>query len=79
MSEQPPLSEMIIEDVLLQWPQTADVFQRYNMACVGCVMAPFYTVADAIAIYGLSPEPFLADLEHLIDKQSSEQKNDVTS
>jgi hypothetical protein len=36
------------------------------MACVGCAVAPFYTVTDAAAIYDLPVVPFLTELQQLI-------------
>lgn len=58
----PITSNMIIADVLSRWPQTIPVFQKYRMGCVGCVMAPFETIAEAAAIYELSLYRFLEDL-----------------
>lgn len=62
------IAELTIESLLQQWPQTAEVFQQYQMACVGCVMAPFYSVIDAIAIYDVDEELFLKDLIQAIKK-----------
>lgn len=59
--------KLTIEELLQQWPQTAQVFHDYQMACVGCVMAPFYNVIDAISIYSLDEEPFLDDLIQAIE------------
>jgi hybrid cluster-associated redox disulfide protein len=64
LSEQLPT--MTIETVLERWPETAVVFQRYHLACVGCVMAPFCKVSDAISIYSLPAEQFIADLVEVI-------------
>ena len=61
------LGGMLISDVLEQWPATADVFHTNAMACVGCAVAPFYTIQDAATVYGLSPEKFIADLLQAIE------------
>lgn len=60
------LPETTITDLLQRWPETAVVFHRHKMACVGCAVAPFYTVADAAQIYGLSPEEFVAELVAMV-------------
>lgn len=60
--------KLTIEELLHRWPQTAELFQDYQMACVGCVMAPFYSVLDAISIYDLDEEPFLNDLMQVIER-----------
>ena len=43
-------------------PGVMTVFVRYRMACPGCAMAPFMTLAEAAASYGLDPDRLLADL-----------------
>lgn len=62
----PPTSEelgkMMITDVLERWPKTADVFHNHTMACVGCAVAPFYSINDAALVYGLVPEQFIDEL-----------------
>jgi hybrid cluster-associated redox disulfide protein len=60
VSEQLP--DMSIETVLNRWPETAVIFQHYHLACVGCVMAPFCKVTDAISTYNLPAEQFITDL-----------------
>lgn len=63
---------MIITDVLEYWPATADVFHKNAMACVGCAVAPFYTITDSALVYGLSPESFIAQLLEVIQKSVGE-------
>lgn len=60
------IAEMIIADLLERWPETAVVFNKYNMACIGCVVAPFYTIEAAISIYGLNRQQFLNELAQMI-------------
>jgi hybrid cluster-associated redox disulfide protein len=67
------LAEMKISEVLAQWPATADVFHKHAMACVGCVVAPFYTIADAASVYSLPEETFIAELSEVI--RSAEHQN----
>jgi hybrid cluster-associated redox disulfide protein len=60
------LAEMMIEDVLTKWPETAVVFQKHSMACVGCAVANFYSIADAANVYGVPDAQFLAELMAVI-------------
>lgn len=66
MSDSVPIADMTVEDILTRWPETADVFGRHNMACVGCPVAPFYTVSEAAVVYKLAPSDFVAELERTI-------------
>jgi hybrid cluster-associated redox disulfide protein len=66
MLTEQPISAMIIFEVLQRWPQTAAVFRRHNMGCIGCAVAPFFTIADAATIYRIPIESFAAELELVI-------------
>lgn len=69
MSADKALVHMDVKEVLSRWPQTARVFQKYNMACIGCVVAPYCTMAMAAKDYGLTLEFFLAALEAAIQEK----------
>jgi hybrid cluster-associated redox disulfide protein len=56
--------DVTVSRLLASQPAAAAVFVRHGMACVGCAMAPFDTLADAAAAYGLALQAFLADLAH---------------
>jgi len=56
-----PLSEMM--DC---WPQTLPVFIEHHMACIGCPLAPFGTLAEACTHYKIHPDCFLQLLEEAI-------------
>lgn len=65
--EHPPLtSNLTVAEVLARWPQAIRVFFRHRMACVGCTMAPFDTIADVAAIYRLPLHCFLSELQQAI-------------
>lgn len=59
--------------ILACWPQTITVFLRRRMACVGCAMAPFETLADVAAIYDLDLDGFLAELEACITQSATDR------
>lgn len=62
MPDEAQLAAMKISDVLEQWPAVADVFHKHAMACVGCVVAPFYTIADAASVYALPEDEFVVEV-----------------
>ncbi len=49
-------------DVMSEWPSTVPVFIRHKMNCVGCSMAAFEALEDALTIYGLPVDPFIEEL-----------------
>jgi len=67
--EQPKLSaDLIVADVLARWPQTISVFMCHRMACVGCPIAPFETLAEVAVIYELDVDCFLNELAQTINQ-----------
>ena len=54
-------SEMV-DDVVRRAPATFRVFLRHGMACVGCTIAPFHSIGEVSAIYGLDVDTFLDEL-----------------
>ena len=61
MSETISLNDTIAE-VLARRPGAAHLFFDRRMHCVGCAIAPFETVAEACAIYGVSAEDLIAEI-----------------
>ncbi len=74
MSESVFIAEMTVEAVVTQWPQTADVFARRNMACVGCPVSHLYTVSEAADVYQLSPVEFVTELEAAINGDAAKDQ-----
>jgi hybrid cluster-associated redox disulfide protein len=45
-----------------EWPDMVQVFLDRGMLCPGCPIAPFHTISDACAEYGLEEAKFRAEL-----------------
>lgn len=69
-----PSTNMVVEEVLKQWPETVPVFHYFKTACVGCSMAPFDTLEDVARIYDLELSAFMAALNHVIDGEDDEAR-----
>ncbi|TMM54674.1 DUF1858 domain-containing protein [Sulfitobacter sabulilitoris] len=63
----PEDADIPLSDLLARWPQTITVFSRHGMLCVGCLINPFHTIADACAEYHLDTEAFVAELRRSIE------------
>jgi hybrid cluster-associated redox disulfide protein len=59
-------TDLTVAEVMDRWPETIPIFLRYRMACVGCLIAPFETLADVAVIYGLDLECFMNELRQTI-------------
>ena len=60
-----------LERTMTERPATVQVFVARRMACPGCPMAPFETVAEAADIYGIPREEFLGELRRVDGAQRS--------
>lgn len=54
--------DLALADLMTEWPETIQVFLRHKMLCVGCLISPFHTIADACAEYNLDEEVFLSEI-----------------
>jgi hybrid cluster-associated redox disulfide protein len=59
-------TSLTIQDVMDRWPQTIPVFLKHRLTCVGCSMAGFGTLDEAIRLHGISAAPFLAELRQAV-------------
>ncbi|MFC2016019.1 DUF1858 domain-containing protein [Chloroflexota bacterium] len=59
-------SESMVQEVILRHPQTIAVFNQHRLACPGCYISPFHTIADTAREHALPVEPLLADLNGAI-------------
>ncbi len=54
--------EMTVKELLQKWPAAIPVFFQHKMACVGCSMAPYDTLAQVAATYNLEFNQFFTEL-----------------
>jgi len=55
-------ADLPLTEIFRRWPQVAPVFWRHGVACVGCPIAPFHTIADTCAEYRLDEAGFRAEI-----------------
>lgn len=60
------LAELTVAELLARWPQAIPVFLRHQMACVGCFMSPFETLADVATVYDVHLSHFVDELQQAI-------------
>lgn len=58
--------DMSVNDLLTTYPQTAEVFVRHTMVCIGCTISSFHTLAEAAAVYDLDLSAFLDELQRTL-------------
>ena len=66
---------ILIADLLKKWPETTPILIKHRMNCVGCSMAPFENLSDALSIYHIPLEPFMNELELAICNHQVNKSN----
>lgn len=54
--------DMVMEEIMCRWPGTVRVVMKHRLLCVGCPIAAFHTIADAIREHGIDGEEFRRDM-----------------
>ena len=52
----------MVGDILGRHPRAMRIFIDHGMACIGCAVAPYHTIEEACAEYGLSVETVVREL-----------------
>jgi len=60
--------DMTIGDVIEKYPETALVFSKFNIGCVGCFAASFETIEDIARVHGTDIEKLVKELNEVIKK-----------
>ncbi len=58
--------DMTMDEIMRLWPATIRVVLDHGMLCVGCPIAPFHTVADAVREHHLDGVRFRLEIESAI-------------
>jgi hybrid cluster-associated redox disulfide protein len=57
--------DSMIRDVLVAYPEAADVFDRHGLACASCLASGMETVSAVAAMHDVSVVVLLAELNEL--------------
>ena len=64
--------EMNILDIVQNYPESLEVFQKYGMGCIGCAAARFENLEAGAKVHGIDPDAMVADINALIEENSAE-------
>lgn len=65
-----PQLDMSVAETLSRWPALTAVFVRRQMACPGCAMSEFMSLADAADAYQADADGLLFDLRAALGPKS---------
>lgn len=58
---------MMMDDIMRRWPDTIRIILRHRLLCVGCAIASFHTLEDAIREHRLDGAVFRQDIYAAIE------------
>lgn len=68
MSDIPKINkDMIIADVVKDFPETMEIFFEYGIHCVGCSNSMFETIEQGADLHGFDIEELIDDLNSVLD------------
>jgi hybrid cluster-associated redox disulfide protein len=59
-------AEMKIDNVVRQYPETVQVFNRYGIACLGCSAAEYDNIAVSAQVHGVNLNQLLQELNETV-------------
>jgi len=65
--------DTMIREVLVSFPDAADVFDRHGLACASCLASGMETVSAVATMHDVSVEVLLAELNQLSDSSEPEE------
>jgi hybrid cluster-associated redox disulfide protein len=68
MTEDKITEDMTIREVIEKYPETAMVFAKYNIGCIGCIAASFERIKDIAGVHGTDVKSFVKDLNEAVEK-----------
>ena len=60
--------EMGIMEIVQNYPESIEVFQKYGMGCIGCAAAHFENLEAGAKVHGFDADAMVADINAIIGK-----------
>lgn len=58
--------ETKLTEVIQKYPETLEVFHKYNLHCLGCVLAAGESLKDGLLAHGLDVDQIVKEMNELI-------------
>lgn len=59
--------DMNIIEIVQNFPQSIEIFQKYGLGCIGCAAARFENLEAGAKVHGFDPDEMVAEINALID------------
>ncbi len=58
--------EMNILDIVNEYPQSIEIFQKYGLGCIGCAAARFENLDAGARVHGFNADDMINEINELI-------------
>ncbi|MBN1150872.1 DUF1858 domain-containing protein [candidate division WOR-3 bacterium] len=62
--------EIKLSEVIQKYPKTLEIFQKYNLHCLGCLLAAGESLKDGLTAHGLDVDQVVKEMNDLVSKAS---------
>jgi hybrid cluster-associated redox disulfide protein len=59
---------MSIQEVVMNYPETVSIFEKYGLGCVGCQAALFEDIEEGAEVHGVDVAALVVDLNKALKK-----------
>ena len=63
--------DMSLGETAQRYPETAEVFGKYNLHCFGCPMATMETIEQGALAHAIDLEKLLAELNQAVEEETN--------
>lgn len=63
--------DMSIMEVVAKWSETADVFMKHGMGCLGCAAARFENIEQGAMAHGIDVDALMVDLNKVAEDKGN--------
>ncbi len=58
--------EMGLIEIVQNYPETIEIFQKYGLGCIGCAAARFENLEAGAKVHGIDPDKMVEELNAAI-------------
>lgn len=58
---------MSISEIIQLYPETNEIFTKFNLGCIGCIAASFETLEDGLIAHGINADEFLRVINEAVE------------
>ena len=62
--------DMGLLEIVQNYPETLEVFQKYGLGCIGCAAARFENLEAGAKVHGIDADEMVAAMNEILEKNN---------